>query len=324
MDPVTLGIIGSGLATAGINAFSTWKANQANVSEQRRANAQQLAFAKNAYSFATADRLRAGLSPLDTQQSASPSLSAAMQSPFDVGALSSSVVNAVSSAQRQQEIDTNKTIANAQNEKNRAETSSILIDNLTRAQENQLKLLDKLADIQHKGQVNDTFMQSFNEQMKLNEQTIKKMQQEIATLQSTQRVNNANALQQENQNTWSESLRVPPSLLRSVSANDPQAMLIYNGLLSQWKQRQNSNQLFDLNNQKDLYAAYQDSMRKRQEEIDQTDKEIKAYNQSDHKGKPPYGYDSWQDYRNALAARKKNMRLLSFDEWLSLARKYGL
>lgn len=324
MDPVTLGIVGSGIATAGINAVSTYLANRQNVKAQKQVNAQQLAYQKNAYSYAAADRMRAGLSPLDSQAASSPSLGAPTVSPVDVGPLGDSVVSAVSSAQRQQEIDTNRQVASAQAANLSADTDAKLIDNLTRAQDNYVNLLERYEDLQKKHSENSVFMQNFQKEMDLAQATIKELQAKVVNLASSTRVNNATATEQESQNKWSEALNLPPSLLRSVSANDPQAMLIFNGLLHQWQQRSAAKQAFDLNDRKDLYAAYQDSVRRRQEEIDQTDKEIKAYNASGHKGQPPYGYETWQDYRKALAERKKNMKLLSFDEWLKLAHKYGL
>lgn len=240
MDPVTLGIIGSGVATAGINAISTHLANRQNIKAQKEVNAQQLAYQKNAYSYAAADRLRAGLSPLDTQAASSPSLGAPTVSPADVGPLADSVVSAISSAQRQQEIDTSRRLANAQAANLSADTDSKLIDNLTRAQDNYVKLLERYESLQKTHNENTVFMQNFQKEMDLAQATIKELQAKVTNLSSSTRVNNATAVEQEAQNNYSAGLQLPPSLLRSVSAQDAQSMFVYNGLLHAWQNRSNS------------------------------------------------------------------------------------
>lgn len=74
----------AGTAIGGIaNALSTHFANKSNVAAQKSINAQQLDFAKNAYSYAAADRMRAGLSPLDTQAASTSQLSAPTVAPVD-------------------------------------------------------------------------------------------------------------------------------------------------------------------------------------------------------------------------------------------------
>lgn len=240
MDPVTLGIIGSGVATAGINAISTHVANRQNIKAQKEVNAQQLAYQKNAYSYAAADRLRAGLSPLDTQAASSPSLGAPTVSPVDVGPLADSVVSAISSAQRQQEIDTSRGLANAQVANLSADTDSKLIDNLTRAQDNYVKLLERYESLEKTHNENTVFMQNFQKEMDLAQATIKELQAKVTNLSSSTRVNNATAVEQEAQNNYSAGLRLPPSLLRSVSAQDAQSMFVYNGLLHAWQNRSKS------------------------------------------------------------------------------------
>lgn len=75
----------SGIAGAAINAYSTDKANrdtnesneavnQAQIDYANQVNEKQIEFNKNAYSYATADKMRSGLSPLDPQAALSPSL----------------------------------------------------------------------------------------------------------------------------------------------------------------------------------------------------------------------------------------------------------
>lgn len=304
----------AGTAIGGIaNALSTHFANKSNVSAQKSVNAQQLDFAKNAYSYAAADRMRAGLSPLDTQAASAPQLTAPTVSPVDYGFIGDGAARSISVAQNQQQIDTNRDAVNASVVKSNAETQSILIDNLTRYQNNLLHMLDKYKDIEHKSDVHDTYAEQVRSEIEKTQKQIEEITASIDNIRAQTRSVTASAVEKENQNDWSTALRVPPSLLKSVSAGDAQAMLIYNGLLSQWQKRQSVN-----NTPEDLQASYRvylDNYNKAKVELEN---DIKRYNASLHTGKAPDNYPTWQDYRESLAHRSKSLRKpLTFKEFSS-------
>lgn len=83
----------SGMAQSVINQHYQQQSNAENIALQKEINTQQLNFAKNAYTYATADRLRSGLSPVDTQAAATPTLT----SP-NVSAPKSAIGDAISNA----------------------------------------------------------------------------------------------------------------------------------------------------------------------------------------------------------------------------------
>ena len=62
-----------------LNVSAQKEINKANIRNQNELNRRQLDFSKNAYTYATADRLRAGLSPLDTNAATTPALNMAEQ-----------------------------------------------------------------------------------------------------------------------------------------------------------------------------------------------------------------------------------------------------
>lgn len=304
----------AGSAVGGIaNALSTHFANKSNVAAQKSVNAQQLDFAKNAYSYAAADRLRAGLSPLDTQAASTPALTAPAVAPVDYGFIGDVATRSISVAQNQQQIDTNRDAVNASVVKSNAETQSILIDNLTRYQNNLLHMLDKYKDIEHKSDVHDTYAEQVRSDIEKTQKQIDEITANIDNIRAQTRNVTASAVEKEHQNEWSSALRVPPSLLKSVSAGDAQAMLIYNGLLSQWQKRKSVN-----NSPEDLQASYRVYLENYNKAKAELENDIKRYNASSHTGNAPDNYPSWQDYRQSLADRSKSLRKpLTFKQFTS-------
>lgn len=122
---ILAGSIGSSL----INAYSTYKANQANTKAQLQINREQLDYAKNSNSIAAADRLKAGLSPLDSTASETPALGAPEVQAPQVADFGQTFSNAIAANQNQQTIDMQRDVSNAQVAKANAETQGILLQN---------------------------------------------------------------------------------------------------------------------------------------------------------------------------------------------------
>lgn len=117
------------LAAGAISGISQSVANSKNVAMQNKWNEKMLDFSKNAQSIAASDRMRAGLSPLDTQAAETPALtSPEYQSLGDFGL--NNAVTAMQTSQRLKQenvgIMANASLANAQALKENAETANIL------------------------------------------------------------------------------------------------------------------------------------------------------------------------------------------------------
>lgn len=117
------------LAAGAISGISQSIANSKNVAMQNKWNEKMLDFSKNAQSIAASDRMRAGLSPLDTQAAETPALtSPEYQSLGDFGL--NNAVTAMQTSQRLKQenvgIMANANLANSQALKENAETANIL------------------------------------------------------------------------------------------------------------------------------------------------------------------------------------------------------
>ena len=119
------GLVGGMFSTAtnlmqlGLN----YKQNAQLMAQQKELNEQMRHDAHNAYTIATADRLRAGLSPIDGQPAQVANMNAAQQSPYsDLSKVGEGIQNAIS---QEMQNDLNKSTMSVNNSvasKNYAET----------------------------------------------------------------------------------------------------------------------------------------------------------------------------------------------------------
>lgn len=122
-------LLGGGISSA-INYFSNKQTNETNQDIAASNNALQMDMAKNAYSYAVADKLRAGLSPLDTDAMTVPALQnpeqrAYQQSDF----VGSAAQNAVDSFLNSKRYELERDLNNAQVAKLQSETAGQSLDN---------------------------------------------------------------------------------------------------------------------------------------------------------------------------------------------------
>lgn len=127
-------IIGSGLASSAINALSTVYTNKKNIAAQKEINKQQLAYSKNAYSYATADRMRSGLSPLDTQPGQVPNLTAPQSQAPQVSDFGATVASAYDAKIADRRTIAQENVSNAEVAKKAAETAAIDLENSKKVQ----------------------------------------------------------------------------------------------------------------------------------------------------------------------------------------------
>lgn len=155
-----------GLAASGLNAISNSSSNAQNIREQRRINEQMIDYSKNAYTYATADRLRAGLSPIDASPAETPALTAAQAKPNDWSGIANGLSNAVAAYQNEKQLGMQKTQVDAQSYKDYAEGISAITD--AAAQQATIALeLDKLrAEVARMEKENEYIPQELRENIR--------------------------------------------------------------------------------------------------------------------------------------------------------------
>lgn len=327
MDPVTIGLITSALATSAVNAGSQIYTNKQNIAMQKK----QLQYAQNAQSIAARDRMSAGLSPLDSQAQAAPSVGGAAVAPT-VSDISSAIASAMDLQLRKTEINNQTNATNADVAKKQAETQEQLMKNQELVNTLQTRIDTANEELEKLRNENSSYasklkaqLDNWNAQKNKYEAEIAEIRELLASrkanIESNTRANNAEAAEQEQENNFARALQIPPSLLKSVDARNPQAMLVYAGLMKAADDRYAANQYLSLSNDKDVqdaYRAYEEEFYKRQREIDE---KIIEYNKSFHYGNPPEGFTSWQDYRSYLKGQQKGLKkILSFEDFIKQIR----
>lgn len=209
MPSVAIGTALAGLIGAGINAASTYATNRENISNQNAVNAEQLRFASNAYSIATRDRLRAGLSPLDTQAAQSPALTAPVSQPTDAGSLiSDSVNNAVVAHQRNKEIENQTVVSNAQAASYNADAALKAVD----LRERIAGMQDRLSQLKERTE-QEKFKTSTQEEL-YNKQ-IEKLEEDIRVAMATF----SDLINQSTMRTHSTAANMVDTVNRGVATN---------------------------------------------------------------------------------------------------------
>lgn len=127
-------ILGGSIASGAINAFSTIYTNKKNIAAQKDINKQQLDYSKNAYSYATADRLRSGLSPIDTEPGQVPNLTAPQSQAPQVPDFGSAVASAYDAKIADRQTTAQENVSNAEVAKKEAETAAIDLENSKKVQ----------------------------------------------------------------------------------------------------------------------------------------------------------------------------------------------
>lgn len=131
---VAAAILGGAVASGAINALSTAYTNKQNIRAQKDINKQQLDYSKNAYTYAAADRLRSGLSPIDTQPSQVPNLSAPQSHAPQVPDFGEAISSAYNAKIADRQTTATENVSNAEVAKKQAETAAIDLENSKKVQ----------------------------------------------------------------------------------------------------------------------------------------------------------------------------------------------
>lgn len=131
---VAAAILGGTVASGAINALSTIYTNKKNIAAQKEINKQQLDYAKNAYSYSVADRLRSGLSSIDTRSGQAPNLTAPQSQAPQVPDFGSTIASAFDAKIADRQTTAQENVSNAEVAKKEAETAAIDLDNSKKVQ----------------------------------------------------------------------------------------------------------------------------------------------------------------------------------------------
>lgn len=128
-----LGYAVQGLANLGssiFNAYSTNKTNKANIAAQERINDKMIDYSKNAVSYEAADRMRAGLSPVGSDGSETPALTAPQQNAPQLNGIGSAISDALNFREQKRVNDSIIAANNAKAENDTEEATSKNIANV--------------------------------------------------------------------------------------------------------------------------------------------------------------------------------------------------
>lgn len=285
----------SNIATNAYNVAAQKKINRENIAAQKEINEAQLKYAKNAYSYAAADRMRSGLSPLDTQATSLNGLQAqSLQAPQaqapqfpDFGSAAASAIGMV---QQQKQIDSVSDLNSALRSKAEAEANGKDIENVKQLStlrtqiDTQFEELKKLRnensafasrlakDLQLSQARYDDLLSQINQRNRLTPSIEGLNNSRSVAAQEEARLTGAKADYEESQNKTSTNLNIPRSILDSVQAGNAQAMLIYNALVSSSNKRVSD---YDSGDIEAAYRSYIDSYKQAKSELDA---EIKQWN----------------------------------------------
>lgn len=307
------------------------KMNAENIAMQRETNKMQMDLAKNAYSYSVADRLRAGLSPLDSQPMSAPQLTAPQGEAPDYSGLgeagaffgsqfSQGINNAVQAYQQDRSVSSQVDYNNAQSADALASATGKLIDAQEKIDTYETRIATAEEKLKELKTTNSSLAERLQKQIEESQARINELndlikrqnailpsQINLNNAQTEQakavaRSNNASAYEQEKTNEWSDTFRVPPSIVNSFDTKSPQSVLLYNAWLSIAEKEKKQSSL----DQSDLDSAYRSYKEQWQSARNALSQDIAKYNRSAHSGSSPSG-QSWQDYRKELQAREKDI-----------------
>lgn len=184
MPGPAIALAGASLASGIMSSISNSAANAQNVALQRYINDKQLEFAKNAQSIAAADRMRAGLSPLDSAAAVTPNLTAPTVQPTTDGKFIQQAANDAFNFIETKRVN-DATIA-AANAKANADTATAL-NTLQETNEKIASMEDRIAiykeQLQEHKNKNDEYSKSINTRLEQLQQTLENTKKSNAELQ---------------------------------------------------------------------------------------------------------------------------------------------
>lgn len=293
IDPVTGFIAGSAIGAGSnligtaVNAYQTNKWNSKQYKQTEKWNQINLDYAKNAQTYAAADRMRAGLSPLDTQTQAAPSANIASPQQADLsgfGAAGSAVQNGLQAAMRynldEKTVNAQIELNNALKSKAESEALKDKTETLSMIGKYKTELELQKAELERVKNVNSTYKKEVEARLAETYQRIADLESQISqrdTLtpslvslnQSSAGRNNAESSAIQNDLTFANAFGIPYSMIKNLNFNGPFSTAASDAFLgaAEAKNRaiENANDMVSL---KDAYRQYVNSYDAAKDELD--------------------------------------------------------
>lgn len=253
--------VAASVGTSVLNTVGNLYTNAQNLAEQRRWNNAQIGLAKNAYSIAAADKMKAGLSPLDTNAAETPSLQAGQVSnPIDTSGIQHAVDVAMQSRVNDSVIRAN----NAKASSDMADAEGKDIDNQLRLQNAETELETAKSQLQNLQDKHSEFAQTL-------EKKIQRYEQEIENLRLENEKMRSNIRDQDYNYEFWKSLNMPTDTGLSLNPGTPFAL---GSILGSdfYKLSQNSKDAHDKGTPEELsqsaYRKYQADVSERSKELE--------------------------------------------------------
>lgn len=269
---------GANLIGTAVNAYQTDKWNRKQYNQTEKWNQINLDYAKNAQTYAAADRMRAGLSPLDVQPQSAPSsnIASPQQADFSgIGAAGSAIQSGIQAAMRykldEDAVNAQVELNNALKSKAESEALKDKTETLAMIGKYKTELELQKAELQRVKNVNSTYKQEVEARLAETYQRIADLESQInqrdtmtpslvALNNSSAGRNNAEASAIQNDLTFSNAFGIPYSMVKNLNFNSPFSSVASDAFLAaaEAKNRaiENADDMVSL---KEAYRQYENS-----------------------------------------------------------------
>ena len=231
----------SGLAVSALNNKAVSSNNARVIANQNKLNQASLDFSKNAYTYAVADRLRAGLSPLDAQAASTPSMNMAETQANDFSGIQQGFNNAINQTLQSRQIASTESLNNALKAKAEAEKTATDTSTQKVLQSMQTELDIQKEELFKIRNENSSYAKRLETEISLKEKQIADLQSQInqrSELTPTiSALNNARTAEINSDLTFASVTGMPLSFVRSFDSRSAQSSLTMDALITKAKQQ---------------------------------------------------------------------------------------
>lgn len=301
-------LLGSGIAagsnalTAALSAKQAEKLNKKQLEQTEKWNQINLDYAKNAQTYAAADRMRAGLSPLDSVPQSAPAVQTAnlQQADFSgVGAAGSSISSGIQAALNyklnEQSVQAQADLNNALKSKAESETFAQDTGTMKVINEMMTDLAIKKAELENISNKNSTYYKEVETQLREAESRIRDLESQInqrdtltpslqALNESNVGRNNAESSALQNDLTFSNAFGIPYSMVRSLNFNGPFAATASDSFLAALKAKEaaqakaeDAAKKSDFKDSSSVRQAYDEYVKSYDKAMNELEKDYNAY-----------------------------------------------
>lgn len=322
----------SGVISSLTSAYQTDKWNRKQYNQTEKWNQINLDYAKNAQTYAAADRMRAGLSPLDVQPQSAPSSSFASPQQADfsgIGAAGSAVQNGLQAAMRykldQDTVNAQVELNNALKSKAESEALKDKTETLAMIGKYKTELELQKAELERLKNVNSTYKREVEARLEETYKRIADLESQInqrntltpslvSLNESSAGRNNAESSAIQNDLTFANAFGIPYSMIKNLNFNGPFSAAASDAFLAVSRAKDKAiEDADDMVSLKEAYRQYVNSYDAAKNEID---KELQSALAS---GKSWY---TDREYFEKLIQRGKDLgKKLTFSKFVKMRNK---